>query len=314
MDQTVGRAIDDYGPQNHIQSRISKNTVRQTERAVRIWSSWATARSGSPVYSANDRFKTVTNETENREMGHEERSCWLSKFVVELHNKNGELYTPSSLQQIACGLQRYLRENGYADLNIFSNPLYKTFSDSLDSQMKELSSKGIGVYTRKAEPFSYDEEETLWRKGALGTDEPQKLLNTLLFLIGKSFCIRGGEEHRALRPSQFTVIPARNSEREKLRFTGFVDKTHQGGLKHRKVGQRVVEQHASEERGERCVVKVFKKYMAKRDKDSASDVLYLKPRKNVKEEDVVWYYETPIGHNTLSKVVKNLCAQAGIPG
>ena len=62
-------------------------------------------------------------------MGHEERPYWLSTFVVELHKENGELYMPSSLQH-------YLKKkNGYADLNIFSNPLYKTFSDSLDSQM-----------------------------------------------------------------------------------------------------------------------------------------------------------------------------------
>jgi hypothetical protein len=36
--------------------------------------------------------------------------------------------------------------------------------------MKELPSEGIGVHVKKAEPFSYDEEEMLWQKGALGTD------------------------------------------------------------------------------------------------------------------------------------------------
>jgi hypothetical protein len=130
-----------------------------------------------------------------------------------------------------------------------------------------------------------------------------------LFLIGKCFCIRGGEVHRALKPSKFTVIPT-NSEREKLQFTGFVDKTHHGGFKHRKFGARFVEHHASEVNEERCVVHVFKKYMTKRDKDSPFDVLYLKPKK-VKQENAVWYYKTPAGYNTLSKVVKNLCKEAG---
>jgi hypothetical protein len=200
--------------------------------------------------------------------------------VVELRNENGEFYTPNNLMQIACGLQRHLRENGYADLNLSTDALYKSFCDSLDSQMKGLSSEGISVHVKKAEPFSYDEEEMLRQKGALGTDEPEKLLNTLLFLIGKCFCIRGGEEHRALQPSQFTVIPATNSEREKLQFTGFVDKTHQGDLNHRQLGARFVEHHASEVNEERCVVHVFKKYMTKCDKNSPFDVLYLKPKKS----------------------------------
>ena len=67
---------------------------------------------------------------------------------------------------------------------------------------------------------------------------------------------------------QFIVIPATNRERERLQLTGFVDKTHQGGLKHRKFGATVVEHHAIEEKGERSVVHVFKKYMTKRDKNS----------------------------------------------
>ena len=42
-----GGAIDDYGLQKHMPSCIPKNTVRETEWAVRIWPSWATARNGT---------------------------------------------------------------------------------------------------------------------------------------------------------------------------------------------------------------------------------------------------------------------------
>ena len=44
----------------------------------------------------------------------------------------------------------------------------KNVCGSLDNQMKELSSKGIGVQVRKAKPFYCDEEETLWQTDALG--------------------------------------------------------------------------------------------------------------------------------------------------
>ena len=145
--------------------------------------------------------------------------------------------------------------------------------------MKELSSKGIGVHVRKAEPFSYDEEETLRQTDALGTNGPVQLLNTLLFLNGECFCIRSEQEHRALKALQFIVILATNRGGEKLQFTGFADKIHQGCLKHRKFGARLVEHHANEKKEERCVVHVFKKYMTNRHKNSPSDPLYFKPKK-----------------------------------
>ena len=33
----------------------------------------------------------------------------------------------------------------------------------------------------------------------------------------------------------------------------------------------------------------------------------------MRAEDDVWYYKTPVGHNTLSSVVKTLYKDAGIP-
>ena len=47
-----------------------------------------------------------------------------------------------------------------------------------------------------------DEEQMMWNKGILGTSTPQSLLNAVFYLIGQSFCLRGGEEHRQLCISQ----------------------------------------------------------------------------------------------------------------
>jgi hypothetical protein len=81
----------------------------------------AKARNSSGCNASSDRFRSVSNEIENPKFSHEERAYWLSKFGVELRKENGEFYTPNSLMQIACGLQRHFRENGYADLNIFTD-------------------------------------------------------------------------------------------------------------------------------------------------------------------------------------------------
>jgi hypothetical protein len=46
--------------------------------------------------------------------------------------------------------------------------------------------------------------------------------------------------------------------------------------------------------------------------DRPASALYLKPLQHPKED--VWYQKVAVGHNTLSKVVNQLMASAGIPG
>ena len=88
------------------------------------------------------------------------------------------------------------------ELDIFRNPRYKVFQDSIDSRMKTRTRTGLGVNVKQAKPISGDEEEILWSKGLLGEDDPRTLANTLVYLFGKYFSLRSGEEHRELRFSQ----------------------------------------------------------------------------------------------------------------
>ena len=68
-------------------------------------------------------------------------------------------------------------------LNCFKDP---GFWRTLDSEMKRLHSKGIGVQKKQAEPFSVLEEDKLWNEGLLGMTSPQGhhdiyVLNVLCF-------------------------------------------------------------------------------------------------------------------------------------
>ena len=107
---------------------------------------------------------------------------WLSKFVHEIKKKDGSEYPPNTLYQICAGLQRALRENGLPELDIFRNPRYKLFQDSIDSRMKTLTRTGMGVNVEQAKPIPGDEEEILWPKGLLGEDDPRMLVNTFIYL------------------------------------------------------------------------------------------------------------------------------------
>ena len=77
----------------------------------------------------------------------------------------------------------------------------------LDSEMKRLQASWIGIVQQKAEPITFEEEEILWQKGNPGDRTPQSLLDTMLYMNGLYFVLRGGKEHRNLqhKPSQTTL-------------------------------------------------------------------------------------------------------------
>ena len=94
----------------------------------------------------------------------------MAKFVVEVRKKGGKAqhYPPSTLYQLCCGLLRFLRNNGRAALNMFEDPTFKHFQDTLDAEMKRLTGQGIGATVRQANAFSEDQEERLWNLHLLG--------------------------------------------------------------------------------------------------------------------------------------------------
>ena len=65
-----------------------------------------------------------------------------------------------------------------------------------------------------------------------------------LFLFGTFFALGSGEEHRSLTFAQLEVREGDEEERTRLRYTLFGEKNSCiGGLKHRRINAKVVEQH-----------------------------------------------------------------------
>ena len=69
------------------------------------------------------------------------------------------------------------------------------------------------VSKKQADVISVDDEEKLWTCGGLGGDNPQQLVDTILFLNGLHFALRSGVEHRNLMVDQIEQIePNENCE------------------------------------------------------------------------------------------------------
>ncbi|CAC5394662.1 unnamed protein product [Mytilus coruscus] len=122
--------------------------------------------------------------------------------------------------------------------------------------------------TRKqADVISVDEETALYHKGILGMDNSQQLLDTLLYLCGLHFALRGGNEHRRLRinfnPLNPQITGPFQDKDAKLRYLLYkedVSKANAGGLKHRKVAPKCVRALENPENRNKCIVTVFEKY------------------------------------------------------
>ena len=65
--------------------------------------------------------------------------------------------------------------------------------------MRDATQRGLSIQVKKAEVISAEQEDLLWDSGFLGSDTPQKLRNTIVWIFGLNFDLRAGQEHRNLR-------------------------------------------------------------------------------------------------------------------
>ena len=238
---------------------------------------------------------------------------WLCRFILEVRKKDGNPFPPNTLHHIACGIMRYLRINGKPGIDIFKDKEFARFRTVLDSEMKRLQSSGLGSGQRKAEPITYDEEEIMWEKGILGDHSPQSLIDTMFYMNGLYFALRGGKEHRNLRyeASQITLIE-KPGDRSYLQYHEDVSKNHPGGLKGRKIKPKIVYHHANTEKPERCFVRLYKLYHSLCPSNRPKDAYYLQPLQKPKPD--CWYSNRPVGHSKLDLTIKRLCTEAGLGG
>ena len=65
--------------------------------------------------------------------------------------------------------------------------------------MKDRALRNIGIVKKQASVIPMNFENVLWECGILGEDSPDKLQDTVLFLIGINCGLHAGDEYQALR-------------------------------------------------------------------------------------------------------------------
>ncbi len=147
---------------------------------------------------------------------------------------------------------------------------------------------------------------------------PEKLVNMLFYLIGMHFALSACEEHKALKVGAWGQLKVKfddQSQRKYLEYMEHRSKSFQGGFKSLHNTPKTVWAFENVDNPARCLVCIYKKYLAKQlshDPKCSKD-LYLHPLVKPPSPHV-WYSCQPLGVGTLSKVISKLCDVTGIHG
>ena len=136
------------------ESSVPIKTRNNTSWAVKVWTDWASARNKN-LLPEELPFSSLLSDLTLSEM-----NFWLSRYVLEIRKKDGDPYPPNTIYQLVCGLQRFLKEHGRADIKIFDIPEFHNFRGTLDEEMKRLNSTGCYINKKQAQPISIEEEKT----------------------------------------------------------------------------------------------------------------------------------------------------------
>ena len=289
---------------------VPENTARKNNWALNLYKMWreeVLKKGDGGFYPELKQLLRTEPEILNFSVG--QLNFVLSVFFMALKKKDGGDYTSGSIFSVATALQRHFEMNG-KPISIFNDPQFLGLKNVIDNAMQEKCKQGIGITKKQAAVITVSQENTLWEKKILGDGDPQTLLDTVFWVVGVNFGLRGGDEHRKLTRENFRV--ERDAQgKQYLEYMEIISKTYKGGLKHRKIDPHKARAYAISG-SERCPVSIYTKYISKLSLNASPAAFYFQPL--VKPRDDVWFSQVPVGHNKLASTVKNIMTKAGFNG
>ena len=263
-EQLVGRfktPLQEADLNKMVKDSLSSKTLSKSKWAVNVFKQWQEERKkqaalDNSIRSFEGDIITMTNDVLNEALGY---------FVAEVTNKDGNEYRPNTIYELIISIQHFLRNNGRF-VRFLDDAEFQSMRQILDAKMKNPSRQGIGANKRQADVITEEQENILWENGILGSDNPEQLLDTLIFQLGLNFALRAGQEHRNLRHGSLSQVQVKTDLKGKkyLEYAEDVSKTNTGGLAHRKVQQKVTRAYENNDTSQRCPVRIYEKYISLR--------------------------------------------------
>ena len=206
--------------------------------------------------------------------------------------------------------------------SIVADPAFTEANKILDAFVKELRKSGkiISVVHKKA--ISEQQVENLFQSGELGpadTKDPAQLQSTTWFCLGIYFGRRDRENQRDMKPAMLALRATYTPQGEEY-FE--LNREFPGSLPATKNHQGALSDAEDESDAKICSVSESDKFQLKTIKNYLShlnpklDSFFQRPRERARsfnrDEDKVWYCNSPLGVNILDSMLKLMSSRAGI--
>lgn len=186
--------------------------------------------------------------------------------------------------------------------------LFNNSREMVEAKRKLLKASGLGNKPNRAVCLSKDEIELLWSAGGFGTETPEQLTASVWYLLSLHFGFRGCHESRQLLMGDIEVKSDSKGDRY-LEFSERLSKTRSGKGKPRAFNPK-----AWASGGPRCPVYIYEAYNAKKPQKMLQEgkPFYLAVNHMRKANSPTWFSAAPLGHNSISGIMKAAGHRAGI--
>ena len=316
---TVSKRKFNFASEDRIETlkkiKLKKKSEAKIDWAVSAFTDWRNDRLAKFQYDPSIYFADLTQleSLQKDNLNHA-----LCRFIPEVTKKRGDGgYPGATLYQMIVAIQKYLVVNKVKG-RLLDDVEFDDMRTVLDNVMREQTAQNIGVVKKQAGLITFEHEECLWEKGVLGEDTPDKLRNTVLFLLGINAHLHAVEEHYYLRrdtpqeKGQLSFVMNPKGVKCVVYQEDTITKTHDGGLKDMKNDRKTVWIYPNLGNCNRCPIRLIEKYLSLCPSYYKKANFYLKSlQKPVPKQ---WYCEQVVGQNTIGKVVQTLMKDANIEG
>ncbi len=198
---------------------FAASTDRKIAWAKKLFEDWKKARN---YFNEHGSIQVTLDDDE---VNKSKLSTALCQFLSEVWCSDGHDYPGNTLYSIVVMLQLHFEKRGHV-LKLIDDPEFVKVKNTLDNLMKKHAAERVSSTTKAADPISMEAKEQLWQQNILGSEDADKLWDTVMYLIGLTFALCGGKEHRTLRCPPFNLqIRVQYSKTHKGKGTWSTKKT-----------------------------------------------------------------------------------------
>ena len=236
-------------------------------------------------------------ETDFENLKEEVLANYLRRFYAEVRNKQGGLYSKTSLLSIRAAIYRHLTQPPQnVGFNILVDSAFIAANNVLVGQCRKLKAAGKDT-SKHHPPIKQDDLKKMYESRVLSPDNPVSLQRKVFFEVVLHFGRRGREGLRTIQKDDIIFkVDEHGTEYATLGFNA-LEKNHQG-LSAR---EREHSQQMYATGNEDCPLMSLKFYLSKLNENCSA--FFQRPKTVNWEGQPSWYSNSPVGFNTLGNMM-----------